>query len=71
VAGTFPERQCEATGYSISPRGPKLTRIKTHGWLGPVEWTPELTERAVGLARRATGRRILKLTARRLQPSIT
>src|SRR2546430_288470 len=43
---------------------PILTRIKTPWVLGPVEWTPELTERAVVWLAEQTGKAILKLTAR-------
>src|SRR2546422_78404 len=42
----------------------ELTRIKTPWVLGPVEWTPELTERAVVWLAERTGRAILKLTER-------
>src|SRR5207248_399837 len=40
------------------------TRIKTPWVLGPVEWTPELTERAVVWLAERTGKAILKLTER-------
>src|SRR6266576_1951381 len=47
VAATFLQRHANATAYLDLAAAAELTRIKTPWVLGPVEWTPELTERAV------------------------
>src|SRR3989441_697633 len=64
VAATFLQRHANATAYLDLAAAAELTRIKTPWVLGPVEWTPELTERAVVWAAERTGKAILKLTAR-------
>src|SRR5207244_192824 len=52
------------TAYLALAAAAELTRIKAPWVLGPVEWTPELTERAVVWLAEQTGKAILKLTAR-------
>src|SRR5947207_2718456 len=64
VAATFLQRHANATAYLDLAAAAELTRIKTPWVLGPVEWTPELTERAVVWLAEQTGKAILKLTAR-------
>ncbi len=64
VAATFLQRHANATAYLDLAAAAELTRIKTPWVLGPVEWTPELTERAVVWLAERTGKAILKLTAR-------
>src|SRR2546422_7383668 len=64
VAATFLQRHANATAYLDLAAAAELTRIKTPWVLGPVEWTPELTERAVVWLAGRAGKAILKLTAR-------
>ncbi len=64
VAATFLQRHPNATAYLDLAAAADLTRIKTPWVLGPVEWTPALTERAVVWLAEQTGKAILKLTAR-------
>src|SRR5216117_2135094 len=64
VAATFLQRHANATAYVDLAAAAELTRIKTPWVLGPVEWTPELTERAVVWLAERTGKAILKLTER-------
>src|SRR5436853_2094559 len=64
VAATFLQRHANATAYLDLAAAAELTRIKTPWVLGPVEWTRELTERAVVWLAEQTGKAILKLTAR-------
>src|SRR5437879_9994086 len=64
VAATFLQRHANATAYLDLAAAAELTRIKTPWVLGPVEWTPELTERAVVWLAEQTGKASLRLTAR-------
>src|SRR3989440_6178297 len=64
VAATFLQRHANATAYLDLAAAAELTRIKTPWVLGPVEWTPEVTERAVVWLAERTGKAILKLTER-------
>src|SRR2546426_3127928 len=64
VAATFLQRHANATAYLDLAAAAELTRIKTPWVLGPVEWTLEVTERAVVWLAERTGKAILKLTAR-------
>src|SRR5689334_16475369 len=64
VAATFLQGHRHATAYLDLAAAADLTRIRTPWVLGPVEWTPELTERAVVWLAEQTGKAILKLTAR-------
>src|SRR2546422_1292038 len=64
VAATFLQRHANATTYLDLAAAAELTRIKTPWVLGPVEWTSELTERAVVWLAERTGKAILKLTER-------
>src|SRR5438309_1165252 len=61
---TLMQRHANDTAYLELAAAAELTRIKTPWVLGPVEWTPELTERAVVWLAEQTGKAILKLTAR-------
>src|SRR5256712_532915 len=58
------QSHANATAYLDLAAAAELTRIKTPWVLGPVEWTLELTERAVVWLAERTGKAILKLTAR-------
>ena len=64
VAATFLQRHPNAKAYLDVAAAAELTRIKTPWVLGPVDWTPALTERAVVWLAEQTGKAILKLTAR-------
>jgi glucosamine-6-phosphate deaminase len=64
VAATFLQRHPNTTAYLDLAAAAELTRIKTPWVLGPVEWTPRLTERGVVWLAEQTGKAILKLTAR-------
>ena len=64
VAATFLQRHPHATAHLDLAAAAELTRIKTPWVLGPVEWTPPLTDRAVVWLAEQTGKAILKLTAR-------
>ncbi len=62
VAATYLQAHPNATVYLDLPAAAELTRIKTPWLLGPVEWTPELAERAVVWLAHALGKAVLKLT---------
>jgi glucosamine-6-phosphate deaminase len=64
VAATFLQRHPNTTAYLDLAAAAELTRFKTPWVLGPVEWTPVLTERAVVWLAEQTGKAILKLAAR-------
>ncbi|HLB82665.1 MAG TPA: glucosamine-6-phosphate deaminase [Gemmatimonadales bacterium] len=64
VAATFLQRHRNATAYLDLAAAAELTRIKTPWVLSSVEWTPELTERAVVWLAEHAGKALLKLTAR-------
>ncbi|OGU27375.1 MAG: glucosamine-6-phosphate deaminase [Gemmatimonadetes bacterium RIFCSPLOWO2_12_FULL_68_9] len=64
VAATYLQAHPNATVYLDAAAAAELTRVKTPWVLGPVEWTPELTERAVVWLVQTVGKAILKLTAR-------
>ena len=63
VAATFLQGHAGATAYLDLAAAAELTRIDTPWLLGPVDWTPALTERAVVWLAERTGKAILKLTA--------
>jgi len=63
VAATYLQRHSGATAYLDLAAAAELTRIDTPWVLGPVEWTPALTERAVVWLAERTGKAILKLTS--------
>src|SRR5690242_3275212 len=63
VAATFLQRHPNTTAYLDAAAAAQLTRIHTPWVLGPVEWTPALTERAVVWLAERTGKAILKLTS--------
>jgi glucosamine-6-phosphate deaminase len=64
VAATFLQRHPRATVYLDFAAAAELARVKTPWLLESVEWTPELTERAVVWLAEQAGKAILKLTAR-------
>ena len=64
VAATFLQRHASACVYLDSSAAADLTRIATPWLLEPVTWTPAMTERAVVWLSEATGKAVLKLTAR-------
>ena len=64
VAATFLQRHPRATVYLDLAAAAELARVKTPWLLESVEWTPELTERAVVWLAEQAGKAILKLTAR-------
>lgn len=64
VAATYLQAHPNATVYLDAAAAAELTRVKTPWVLGPVEWTPELTERAVVWLVQTVGKAILKLSAR-------
>lgn len=64
VAATFLQEHANATVYLDQAAAAELTRVKTPWVLGPVEWTPEKTERAVVWLAEAVEKAILKLSAR-------
>jgi glucosamine-6-phosphate deaminase len=64
VAATFLQRHPATTFYLDVAAGARLTRIATPWLLGPVEWTPQLTVKAVTWLSRETEKAILKLTQR-------
>jgi len=64
VAATFLQRHANATAYLDRAASADLTRVRTPWLLEAVEWTPELTERAVVWLAEETGKAILKLTGR-------
>ncbi|HVT39561.1 MAG TPA: glucosamine-6-phosphate deaminase, partial [Gemmatimonadaceae bacterium] len=62
VAATFLQGHPNTTFHVDSAAGADLTRVATPWLLDEVEWTPDLTLRAVVWLSRTTGRAILKLT---------
>lgn len=62
VAATFLQRHARTTFYVDNAAAADLTRIATPWLLDEVEWTPELTLRAVTWLSQRTGTAILKLT---------
>jgi glucosamine-6-phosphate deaminase len=64
IAATFLQRHPDTTFYLDAAAAAGLTRIATPWLLGPVEWTPGLTLRAVCWLSRQAGKAILKLTQR-------
>ncbi len=63
VAATFLQRHPTATVYLDLAAAAELTRVKTPWVLESVEWTPQMTERAVVWLAEETGKAILKLSA--------
>jgi glucosamine-6-phosphate deaminase len=63
VAATYLQRHGGVTVYLDIAAAAELTRIHTPWVLGPVDWTPALTERAVVWLAERTGKAILKLTS--------
>ncbi len=63
VAATYLQQHPNATVCLDRSAAAELTRIKTPWVLGPVEWTPATTERAVVWLAERTRKAILKLTA--------
>jgi glucosamine-6-phosphate deaminase len=63
VAATYLQGHPNATVYLDLAAAAELTRIGTPWLLGPVEWTPMMTERAVVWLAERIGKAILKLTA--------
>jgi glucosamine-6-phosphate deaminase len=64
VAATFLQNHPNTTFYVDSSASGELTRVATPWVLDQVEWTPELTVRAVIWLSQQTGRAVLKLTQR-------
>ncbi|HYE90143.1 MAG TPA: glucosamine-6-phosphate deaminase, partial [Terriglobales bacterium] len=64
VAATFLQQHPKTTFYVDRSAGAELTRVKTPWLLDEVQWTPELTMRAVVWLSQQTGKGILKLTQR-------
>jgi glucosamine-6-phosphate deaminase len=64
VAATFLQRHPATTFYLDASAGARLTRIATPWLLGPAEWTPQLTVKAVTWLSQETEKAILKLTQR-------
>ncbi|MFL5582760.1 MAG: glucosamine-6-phosphate deaminase, partial [Gemmatimonadaceae bacterium] len=64
VAATFLQQHPNTTFYVDRAAGAELTRIKTPWLLDEVQWTPELTMRAVVWLSQQTDKGILKLTQR-------
>jgi glucosamine-6-phosphate deaminase len=62
VAATFLQRHPNTTFYVDRAAAADLTRVATPWLLDEVEWTPELTLRAVTWLSQRTGNAILKLT---------
>jgi glucosamine-6-phosphate deaminase len=63
VAATYLQRHPNATVYLDSSAAALLTRVQTPWVLGPTEWTPAATERAVVWLADRTSKAILKLSA--------
>lgn len=63
VTATYLQQHRDATVYLDLPAAGDLTRIDTPWVLESVDWTPELTERAVVWLAGMSGKAILKLTA--------
>jgi glucosamine-6-phosphate deaminase len=64
VTATFLQNHPNTTFFVDAAAGSELTRIKTPWVLDQVEWTKEMTIRAVVWLSQVTGRGILKLTQR-------
>jgi glucosamine-6-phosphate deaminase len=64
VAATFLQRHPATTFFLDVAAGARLTRIATPWLLGPVEWTPQVTVKAVTWLSQETEKAILKLTQR-------
>jgi glucosamine-6-phosphate deaminase len=64
IAATFLQRHPDTTFYLDRAAAASLTRVATPWLLGPVEWTPDLTVRAVVWLSHETGKAVLKLTQR-------
>lgn len=64
VAATFLQRHANATVYLDRAASADLSRVRTPWLLESVEWTDELTERAVVWLAEESGKAILKLTGR-------
>ena len=64
VAATFLQDHSGATVYLDAAAAADLTRIATPWLLEPVEWNPEMSERAVVWLAGQTGKAILKLSAK-------
>ena len=64
VAATYLQHHARTTLIVDPPAAAALTRVATPWLLGPVEWTDDLTIRAVTWLSRTTGTAILKLTQR-------
>jgi glucosamine-6-phosphate deaminase len=64
VAATFLQHHANTTFYVDRAAGAELTRIATPWLLDEVDWTPELTVRAVVWLSNEVGRGVLKLTQR-------
>ena len=62
VAATFLQRHPRTTFYLDTAAAAELTRIATPWVVDEVEWTPEVTVRAVVWLSQQTGKAILKLT---------
>jgi glucosamine-6-phosphate deaminase len=62
VTATYLQQHRDATIYLDLPAAGDLTRISTPWVLQSIDWTPELTERAVVWLAELTGKAILKLT---------
>jgi len=63
IAATYLQRHPGATVYLDLAAAADLTRVATPWLLEPVEWTPDMTERAVVWLAEQTGKAILKLSA--------
>jgi glucosamine-6-phosphate deaminase len=64
VAATFLQQHANTTFYIDRPAAADLTRFATPWLLDEVQWTPELSVRAVVWLSQQTGKAILKLTQR-------
>ena len=64
VAATYVQRHPDATVFLDLAAAAELTRVKAPWLLESVEWTADLTERAVVWLSEQAGRAVLKLTAR-------
>jgi glucosamine-6-phosphate deaminase len=62
VAASFLQRHANTTFYLDHAAAAELTRIATPWLLDEVQWTPELTLRAVCWLSQVTGKAVLKLT---------
>jgi glucosamine-6-phosphate deaminase len=64
VAATYLQAHPNTTVYLDPAAAAALTRVATPWLLGPVEWTPQLVERAVVWLAETLGKAILKLSGR-------